>query len=724
MAAGVEARGISYRDASGEQLLGDLTLRIDPGAYAVVFGENGAGKSTFTYLLNGLIPHFFGGDLKGEIRLNGLDPRRQGPAELFHRVGLVLQNTDAQLFGSTVEADLAFGLQNLGLAPAPAAARIAAAARALGIESLLPRSPEALSGGERRLAAIASVLVLEPDILVLDEPFADLDWVFRGRVERLLSELHRAGRTVIVLEHREGGFLEDAQALLIFEKGSCIWNGPAREARRRLVQKGLLPAYPPRPPGRGASGEPLLCAEELGVSRGGTAILSCLSLALRPGEVVALVGRNGAGKSSLIRVLAGIARPTEGRVQMGGEDLFRLSPRERARKVGVCFQNPNDQFFKATVREELEVGFRLRGKEPLTEASCAACWPGIERILERSPYRLSEGEKKQAAIAAVLAAEPEVLLLDEPTVSQDAHGKQALAGRIGELARRGVAILVATHDLSFAAAVAQRAILLEGGKIRAEGTLEEIAGKRTPDPAAGEKAGVPVRPTPRLGGREIHPFAGLALLAAGLSALLSARETITQAGIVVWAASLFFFGTGSPAKGIAFLRRLGGVFLLAAAGGMLFFGPAETGLLLLRLLGLLTVSAACLGSLSPEALAAALQTLRVPEGVGFLLTAGTRYVPRIENALRAIRDAQQARGIDLRLSPRNLGRLTALFVPLLIQGLRLADELALAMEARGLSSSRRRPPMLPRFTLRDGLLLAGGVLFLSALVGREILAGG
>ncbi len=723
MAAGVEARGISYRDASGELLLGDLTLRIDAGAYAVVFGENGAGKSTFTYLLNGLIPHFFGGDLKGELRLNGLDPRRLGPAELFHRVGLVFQNTDAQLFGSTVEADLAFGLRNLGLAPAPASARIALAARALGIEPLLSRSPEALSGGERRLAAIASVLVLEPDILVLDEPFADLDWVFRGRVERLLCELHRQGRTVIVLEHREGGFLEDAEALLIFEKGSCTFSGSAREARRRLLQKGLLPVYPPRPPGRGAAGVPFFSAEGLRVDLGGATILSSVSVALRPGEVVALVGRNGAGKSSLIRVLAGIARPTEGRVQMDGQDLFRLSPRERARKLGVCFQNPNDQFFKATVREELEVGFRLRGKGSLTASSAAVCWPGIERILERSPYRLSEGEKKQAAIAAVLAAEPAVLLLDEPTVSQDARGKQALAGRLGELARRGVAVLVATHDLSFAAAVAHRAILLEGGKIRAEGTVEEIAGKRSSDPA-GEGAGVPVRPTPRPAEGGVHPFAGLALLAAGLTAILSAREPFTQVGVAAWAATLLLFGTGSPAKGIALLRRSAGVLLLTAAGGLLFFGLAETGVLLLRLLGLLSVSAACLGSLSAEALAAALQKLCVPEGVGFLLTAGSRYVPRIESALRAIRDAQRARGIDLRFRLRNLGRLTALFVPLLIQGLRLADELALAMEARGVSSSRRRPPVLPRFRLRDGLLLAGGLLFLSALIGREMLAGG
>ncbi|MEJ5357178.1 MAG: ATP-binding cassette domain-containing protein [Desulfobacterales bacterium] len=724
MAAGVEARGIAYRDGSGELLLRDLTLRVDPGTYAVVFGENGAGKSTFAYLLSGLIPHFFGGDLQGEIRLNGLDPRRLGPAELFHRVGLVLQNTDAQLFGSTVEADLAFGLQNLGLSPTVAASRIAAAARDLGIEHLLWRPPEALSGGERRLAAIASVRVLDPEVLVLDEPFADLDWVFRGRVERLLAELHAGGRTVLVLEHREGAFLEDAEVLLVFEQGSCTASGPAREARRQLAAKGLLPSYPPRPPGGGATGEPLLSAEGLRADLGGATILSSVSLALRAGEVVALVGRNGAGKSSLLRVLAGIARPTAGRVRIGGEDLFRFPPRERALRVGICFQNPNDQFFRATVREELEVGFRLRGKGPVDDASAAACWPGIEAILDRSPHRLSEGGKKQAAIAAVLAAEPAVLLLDEPTVSQDARGKEALARRIGDLARRGAAVLVATHDLSFAAAVAHRAILLERGKVQAEGTVEEIAARLTPAAAAGEGTGGPTPPAPRPAGRELHPFAGLALLAAGLVALLTAREAVTQAGVAAWAAALLVFGTGGPAQGAAVLRRSGGVLLLAAAGGLLFFGPAEAGFLLLRLVGLLSVSAACLGALSPEALAAALHRLRVPEGVGFLLTAGMRYVPRIENALRAIRDAQQARGIDLRLRPGNLARLTALFVPLLVQGLRLADELALAMEARGISSPRRRPPELPRFSRRDGLLLAGGLLPLLALAAREFFAGG
>ena len=722
MAAGVEARGVSYRDAAGQLLLGDLTLRIAPGAYAVVFGENGAGKTTFTYLLNGLIPYFFGGDLVGEIRIDGLDPRRLGPAALFHRVGLVLQNADAQLFGSTVAADLAFGLENLGLAPAAIAARIGAAAAALGIEGLLARPPESLSGGERRLAAVASVLVLEPDLLVLDEPFADLDWVFRRRLEEILADVHWQGRTVVVLEHREGAFLEDAEALAVFERGTCTFSGAAREARRLLAAKGLLPAYPPRPPATSNPAEaPRLSAADLWVELEGAPVLCGVSLALRAGEVVALVGRNGAGKSSLLRALAGLLRPAQGAVRLGAEELSSLSPRQRARRIGICFQNPNDQFFKPTVREELEVGHRLRGQDP--PAAIAELWPGLEALLARSPYRLSEGEKKAVAIAAVLAADPAVLLLDEPTVSQDARGKEALAGQIAGLARRGVAVLVATHDLSFAAAVAHRAILLEGGRIRGEGTVEEIArglGAEPPGPAATPPASA-ARPRR---GRPLHPFAGLFLLAAGLAALFTAREPFLQAGVAAWAALLLLRGAARPAAGASFLRRAIGMFVLAGAGSLLFFGAAEAGALLLRLTGLLALSAACLGPLSPEELAAALRTLRVPEGVGFLLTAGLRYVPRIEKTLRSVRDAQQARGIDLRLSPRNLGRLTALFVPLLVQGLRLADELALAMKARGVLSPRRRPAALAPFTIRDAAFLAAASAPFVALIAWQLCAGG
>lgn len=722
MAAGIEARGVCYRDAAGQPLLGDLTLRVAPGAYAVVFGENGSGKTTFTYLLNGLIPHFFGGDLEGGLRIDGLDPGRLGPAELFHRVGLVFQNADAQLFGSTVAADLAFGLENLGLAPAVVAARIGAAAAALGIEGLLSRPPEALSGGERRLAAVASVLVLEPELLVLDEPFADLDWVFRRRLEGILAGVHRAGRTVVVLEHREGAFLEDAETLAVFERGTCTWSGSARDARRRLAERGLLPVYPPRSPARARPGEtPLLSAADLWVELEGTPVVRGVSLALRRGEVVALVGRNGAGKSSLLRALAGLLRPAQGAVRFGAGELASLSPRERARRIGLCFQNPNDQFFRSTVREELEVGLRLRGETP--PAAIAELWPGLEALLERSPYRLSEGEKKAAAIAAVLAADPAVLLLDEPTVSQDARGKEALAERIAELARRGVAVLVATHDLAFAAAVAHRAVLLEEGRIRAEGTLEEIArGLGPEDPAPPAQPASPAVPPRRA--RPLHPFSGLSLLAAGLAALFTARDPFQQAGVAAWAVLLLLGGAGRPEAGVALLRRAIGMFVLAGAGSLLFFGAAEAGALLLRLAGLLALSAACLGPLAPEELAAALRTLRVPEGVGFLLTAGLRYVPRIEKTVRAVRDAQQARGIDLRLRPRNLGRLTALFVPLLVQGLRLADELALAMEARGVSSPRRRPAALPPFRTRDASFLAFASAPFVALIAWRLLAGG
>ena len=202
MAAVVRVEGARYRYPGGDWVLRGLELGLETGDYTVVFGANGSGKSSCAYLLNGLIPHFFGGTLRGCVEVEGLDIRRHAPADLFSRVGLVLQNPEAQLFSSSVRDELAFGLESLGLAAQRIEERIAATAAALGIEHLLDRAPGALSGGEQRLAAIASVLVMDPPHLVLDEPFASLDWAFAGRVRSLLADLHRSGKTVTVIEHR------------------------------------------------------------------------------------------------------------------------------------------------------------------------------------------------------------------------------------------------------------------------------------------------------------------------------------------------------------------------------------------------------------------------------------------------------------------------------------------------------------------------------------------
>lgn len=716
MAAAVRLEHVGYRYPGRDPVLRELELILEAGEYGVVFGANGSGKSSFAYLLNGLIPGFFGGVLQGEVRVDGLSTREQTTARLFSRVGLVLQNPDAQLFSSTVEEELAFGLESLGLAARPIDERIRSTAAALGIEHLLARTPETLSGGEQRLAAIASVLVMDPPLLVLDEPFAGLDWDFARKVRSLLAELHRRGKTVIVIEHRAGDFLQDATRLAVFEKGRCVYAGSPGAFHPVLEAHRLIPAYPTLSwPASGESPAPVLAIEHLGFSIGEKKIFEDLSFALRPGEVVALVGRNGAGKSTLVRHLVGLLRPSRGDILLHGRSLRGQAPAELARRIGVCFQNPNDQFFKATVRDELKVGLLRRGpadEDRIAELSRSFDLGGR---LDRSPYRLSEGEKKQAAIAAVLAMGPEILVLDEPTVSQDAAGKEALARRIGELAGRGIAVLVATHDLEFAAACAPRWILLEEGRLRGDGAAADIAGltgAESPAPATPSAAVSMISERPDRA--RLSPLTRLFLLAAGVAAVLASRAMVTLAAEAAAVAILML--PGDRERRVRSLRLMGPMVGLVFVLGGVFFDLATAANLALRLFSLLGIAAVCFASLHPEEVGAALAGLKVPPAPAFMLTAGLRYVPLIEKKIRSIRDAQQARGIDLRPRLKNIGNWMALLLPLLAQCFLLADELALALEARGFSGKRRTPRRPVRLQARDGAVMVAALAALALLV--------
>ncbi len=432
MAADLQLEGVGYAYPGGGHALADLDLALESGSYAVVFGRNGSGKSTFAYLPNGLIPHVVGGALTGRVTVRGRDTRDHRPASLFELAGLVFQNPEAQLFSSTVSDELAFG----------------------------------------RLAAIASVLAMGPPIVILDEPFAGLDWRFAPRVTAVLAELNRAGTTVVVIEHRAGDYLRDAARLLVFDRGRISLDGPCgRDAEPALKANRLLPDYPVLPPA-GGTGDEVLAVEALSASIGGRPVLDKVSFALRAGELAALVGENGAGKSTLVRHLIGLAAPAAGTVRLRGRSIGGRPPSELACEIGICFQNPDDQFFTPSVRAEIEVGLRRGrpaglGLEDLSEVF------ELGAVLDRPPQRLSAGEKKRAAIASVLALNPEVLVLDEPTAGQDAAGREALATALRRLSAGGLAVLVVTHDLEFASACARRWIRLHGGRVASDGPPRE-----------------------------------------------------------------------------------------------------------------------------------------------------------------------------------------------------------------------------------------------------------
>jgi len=465
----IELRDVRYRYPGGGDscALDGLNLEVREGESVLVAGASGSGKSTLAYILSGLIPHLLGGELAGQVLVAGKDVRACKPAELFPSVGLVLQNADAQLFNPTVEEELAFGLESLGIPEEDIRDRVGRTAERFGIEHLLGRSPSELSGGEKRLVGIASLASMPSPTLVLDEPLAHLDESSLARLTQALHGLRAEGRTIIIVEHRVQPLLEEVDRCLILEHGRVSFEGAPGEARVELTRRGLIPTYPTRFPSELSPGEVVLEVEGLHKSLGGRQVLGDISFELREGETLAVLGPNGAGKTTLIRHLNGLLRPDKGRVLLRGEPLARKDPAEVASQVGVVFQNPNDQFFRARVKEEILAGPASRWNCPHARLQEICSTLGLTPLLERSPYRLSEGEKRRVAMASVLAMGSRILVMDEPTAGQDGRCRMELARLMAGLQAERLSLLIVTHDRAFAGAVADRCLEMEGGKIKA-----------------------------------------------------------------------------------------------------------------------------------------------------------------------------------------------------------------------------------------------------------------
>jgi len=487
----------AYRKGGAPWVLNGIDLAVRPDAYLLVAGASGSGKSTLCRTFNGLIPHFYGGVLEGRVVVGGRDTAGLSVGALFGQVGMVFQNPEAQLFNRTVEGEIAFGLESLGLPRRTMKARIGAVSRAMGISDLLNRDPHSLSGGEQQLTCLAAILALAPTAVVLDEPYASLDPANVWRVRKALRDIHGRGTGVIVAEHRMGYTAPDAGRMVVIDNGRVVLDGPPSRLLTPIATEtfGLTGGSDLAVAASAASSavspsvsaaETVLAAEDLSHAMDGGPILKNIHFSLRKGECAALLGANGAGKTTLLKHFNGLLRPTGGRLVFNGRDIRDLPVSRLARQVGMAFQNPSSQFFKLSVKEEILAG--PRALECVDEA-----WIDrlirlfrLEPLLERPPFRLSGGEKKRVAFAAALAAQPEVLALDEPTAGQDGHFRKALGGFLSDLRSLGRSVVFATHDLAFAARNARRWVVMGEGGILADGSSRDILA----DPALMEKAGL------------------------------------------------------------------------------------------------------------------------------------------------------------------------------------------------------------------------------------------
>jgi len=490
-------------------VLRDLNLDVEAGETVLVCGASGSGKSTLCRTLNGLIPHFHRGEMKGSVHVAGMDTRQYAVAELFAHVAMVFQNPEAQLFNSTVERELAFGLESAGFPGSEIRRRIAEAAEMAQIAALLERTPHRLSGGEQQLVVIASALALRPEIIVLDEPYANLDPLSVGRVRAALRQAQQRGTTVVLAEHRLEETAADADRMVVLHRGRVVLCGAPEDVLGKDVTRfglnpppvvrlardlnlpqtplsiegfaaavegqaldpALLPARPAVPVG----GERMVLeVEELTFAFDGTPVLAGVDLSLNEGESVALVGANGSGKTTLIKHFNGLYRPQCGRVLVLGQDTGQAQVSRLARHVGMAFQNANNQFFTFRVRDEIEVGARALGRYDPDWLEELVHLFHLEELLDRSPYQISEGEKKRVAFAAALSARPEIVVLDEPTTGQDWAFRQSLGHLLESLQTREQTIVLVTHDLGFAERHAGRWLALAGGRIVDQGHPWEV----------------------------------------------------------------------------------------------------------------------------------------------------------------------------------------------------------------------------------------------------------
>ena len=457
-------------------------LDIAEGECVLINGPSGCGKSTLARVFSGLIPHAIPAKLKGSVRIAGLEVQEHSVAELAQYVGAVFQNPSTQLFHLRVEDEVAFGPRNLGLVDTQIRQRVNWALDAVGINALRDHNPAQLSGGQKQLVAIAAALAMQPQILVLDEPMASLDVGSTLNVAAALRKLHRElGITIVLIEHRLAEVAQLVERIIVLDHGHIVVDGPLDEVlddRHLLRQLGLRrPVNAPLTPwesllipnGHPPQGvEPLISLQGVSAGYNGQVIIKEMSLALYPGEFVALVGDNGAGKSTLALAMAGLLKLTEGSMNYDGQKQLRLGL-----DVSLLFQEPTEQLFTDTVDEEVAFGPRnYRRFNPdsheltLTEAD-------LLDLRARGPIALSVGQQQRTALAACLSLRPCLLILDEPTLGQDWGHLQRLMDFLTILNQQGITILLITHDYKLVHHYARRVILIEEGRIVLDGRLRD-----------------------------------------------------------------------------------------------------------------------------------------------------------------------------------------------------------------------------------------------------------
>jgi energy-coupling factor transport system ATP-binding protein len=475
----IQALGYRYPGAS-TPALHNVSLSIAEGEFVLLAGASGSGKSTLLRTLNGLVPHFTGGRISGHVRVASLDPVREGPSRMSRIVGMVFQEPESQFVVDIVEDEIAFAMENAGVPRDEMRRRIDAVLQQLEIEPLRKRNIAMLSGGEQQRVAIASALVMQPRVLVLDEPTSQLDDDSAHDVIEAVAKLNREhGLTILLSEHRLERVQPFAHRVIEMAKGSLSENHASSVILDASVRNTKSPVIPVSQAGTANRiGDKIegaieaLRITQLHAGYGDCTVLHGVDMQVRAGEVVALRGRNGAGKSTLLKAVVGLIGTNRGEIEVAGRSIAGRDTTDICRDVAYLPQNPNALLFADTVADEIAITRRNHGLPVLTmqEAQGTLAALGMAQYAGAYPRDLSVGERQRAALGAVTAAQPKLLLLDEPTRGLDAESRVKLAEVLRGFAERGAGVLLVTHDRHLIDLCADRVLELDDGLVSSMST--------------------------------------------------------------------------------------------------------------------------------------------------------------------------------------------------------------------------------------------------------------
>lgn len=516
----ISFKNFSFRYANLKvPTLKNINLDIEAGEKLLIAGPSGSGKSTLAHCINGLIPFTYKGEIKGNLEINGIKPYEKSIYEISKHVGTILQDQDGQFVGLSVGEDVAFAYENSNVPVDEMHRGVNKALKEVGMLDFVKEAPHNLSGGQKQKVAIAGILATDTDILLFDEPLANLDPVSGKRAMEIINSIHcNTKKTVIIVEHRIEDVLEhNFDRIIVMDNGEIVADGHPDE----VLVSDILPQYGLREPlyieVLKNTGVELSAKDK--ISQIGNAVkfkndvisiyekrefrkppqekspvlsienvsykyykempytIKDISFNINKGEVLAILGNNGAGKSTLLKVISGIAKQQQGTIRLNGEAIDNWSVRKRAETIGYVMQNPNHMITKNMIFDEIAFGLRNSGcSEDVinerVEETLKTC--GLYQYRKWPVSSLSYGQRKRVTIASILAMRPEIIILDEPTAGQDHRNYREFMGFLEEIKISGTSIVMITHDMHLALEYADRAVVISSGEVIADDSVYNI----------------------------------------------------------------------------------------------------------------------------------------------------------------------------------------------------------------------------------------------------------